>query len=429
MKIVTLSSKDIYGGAAKVAYRIHKSLLKQGVENLFVVNNKKSKDDEVITASSLQPPKSELRRLIERFILKRKEKDRIRKWDVHLSTRLDKVYMDLEISLLGNALEKLDFDLIQLHWVGESFVNFTEFENIKQPVVWTLHDCFAFTGICTYFESCDKYLTHCGDCPQLRSGYEKDYSYTIFEQKLARYKNIDFHIVCPSNWLAESARKSTLLGSYPITVIPNGVDTGFFFPIPKKDAKNALGIAHDKKLILFGGISVDRDTRKGGQFLFEALDKLKDISQGNSDDIELLVFGADSLKVDLPFKTTFLGYIDNEKFMRIAYSAADVTIVPSMYENLPTVIMESMACGTPVAAFNIGGNPDMVDHKVNGYLATPYESSDLAVGIKFCLESGNAAKLIQNARNKVLDNFKLEDITQRYIRLYNDILASDKSNK
>lgn len=422
MKIVSLSSKDTFGGAAKIASRLHQSLVKNGVDDLLVVNSKRSKDiDKVIAVSSLRDQKGFLRSTIDNVLAKRKELARIKKWDIYLSTRLDKVYTDLEISLLGNALDKLEFDLLQMHWVGESFVNFTEFENVKQPVVWTLHDCAAFTGICTYYESCDKYKTHCGNCPFLRSNEEKDFTYEIFEQKLDRYKNIDFHIVCPSHWLAQSARESKLLGHFPIHVIPNGIDTEFFRPIAKDHAKSSLGLDPNKKYILFGGIAIDKDTRKGGHLLLEALNNLK-TKVDQPDNIELLILGADSLKVDLPFKSTFLGYIDNEKFMRIAYSASDVTIVPSMYENLPTVILESMACQTSVVAFNIGGNPDMIDHKENGYLAQPYDVADLASGIQFCLDEARNQDLNIKARHKIIEGFTIESVTQQYINLYSDLL-------
>lgn len=422
MKIVSLSSKDTFGGAAKIASRIHQSLLKNGVDDLLVVNSKRSKDiDKIIAVSSLRNKKGFFISAIENILARRKELARIKKWDIYLSTRLDKVYTDLEISLLGNALDKLEFDILQLHWVGESFVNFTEFSNLKVPVVWTLHDCAAFTGICTYYESCNKYKTHCGDCPFLNSGQEKDFSYEIFEQKLDRYKNIDFHIICPSHWLANSAKASRLLGHFPIHVIPNGIDTDFFFPISTEHAKNSLGLDSSKKVILFGGIAIDKDTRKGGQLLLDALKTFHSMVK-NPNDIQLLIFGADTMKVELPFEATFLGYIDNEKFMRIAYSAADVTIVPSMYENLPTVILESMSCQTPVVAFDIGGNPDIVEHKQNGYLAKPYDVEDLALGLSFCLDDTITTNLSENARNKIVKNFNINDITNRYINLYKGLL-------
>lgn len=419
MKVVTLSTKDTFGGAAKIAYRLHKSLLVEGVDDLMVVNSKRSNNDhQIVAVSNLREKKNILKSLIDRYTQKRKELNRIKKWDIYLSTRKDKVYTDLEISLLENALDKLQFDILQLHWVGESFVNFTEFDNVKQPVVWTLHDCSAFTGICTYFETCDKYKTHCGNCPFLGANQEKDFSYEIFEQKLERYKNIDFHIVSPSNWLAKSAKESKLLGNYPIHVIPNGIDTNCFYPILKEHAKSSLGLELDKKYILFGGIALNKDTRKGGHLLQEALIQLKDSIKDN---VELLVLGSDFMDNELPFNVTCLGYVDNEILMRIIYSASDVTVVPSMYENLPTVILESMSCGTPVVAFNIGGNPDMIDHNVNGYLAKPYDTSDLSIGLKDCLTNNTENHLGVAARKKIMNEFRLEDITQKYIKLYKQI--------
>lgn len=426
MKIITLSSKDTFGGAAKVAYRLYRSSLSQGINNTLIVNSKRSDDDSVITASSLHGKKSYLYYKIYNFLLRRQEKSRIKKWDRYLSTREDKVYMDLEISLLRNALDNVDFDLLHMHWVGESFVNFTEFKNITTPVVWTLHDCFAFTGICTYFEDCYKFETHCGNCPQLHSEIERDYSYEIFEQKKDRYNNIDFHIVCPSYWLAREASKSHLLSRYPIIVIPNGIDTQFFSPKDKSKAKISLNINPEKLVILFGGISIGRDTRKGGHLLVEALSHLRKIFK-DAENIELLILGVNSSDIDFNFKATFLGYVDDESIMLKAYSAADVTVVPSMYENLPTVIMESMACGTPVAAFDIGGNSDMIVHRENGYLSKPYDVKDLAEGIKYCLENNEESILGKNARKKILTNFRIEDVTQRYIDLYKKILDKERN--
>jgi len=424
MKIVTLSSKDIFGGAAKAAYRLHKYFLDQGLDELLLVNNKKSRDITIKRASDFYSKKGSFHKFIDKFILRFNEWRRVRKWRLY-PNRENKVFMDQEVSLLRNALDALDFDLLHLHWVGESFVNFTEFEKIDTPVVWTLHDCFAFTGICTYFETCTKYITHCNTCPQLRSTIEKDISYEVFEQKLHRYRNIDFHIVCPSNWMAQHVQKSALLGKYPVAVIPNGIDTEFFYPISKIEAKLALGFDPQKKIILFGGISINSDSRKGGQLLLRALEELKSFYT-DYNQVELLVFGADTNDFSVDYKTTYLGYLDNDMFIRIAYSAADVTILPSMHENLPTVIMESMSCGTPVVAFNIGGNGDMIDHMENGYLAEPYDTKELAKGLKYCFDENNNEQLKNNARQKILNNFKIQDIGQRYLQLYKDILNKER---
>lgn len=421
MKIVTLSSKDVLGGAAKAAYRLHRYFLEQGISDLLVVNNKKSNDETVQRASNFYSKTGVLDRFADKFLLRFNEWKRNRKWRFY-PEKENKVYMDLEISLLRDALDALDFDILQMHWVGECYVNFTEFDNVRTPVVWTLHDCFAFTGICAYFESCDKFTTHCNLCPQLNTDIVNDISYRVFEQKIQRYKDIDFHIVCPSNWLAEQVKKSALLAKYSVTVIPNGIDTDFFHPIPKDNAKTALGLNPEKKIILFGGIGIGVDLRKGGELLLMAFEELKNIYEDN-DKVELLIFGAgknDMLTFE--YDATYLGYIDNDMFMRIVYSAADITILPSKHENLPTVVMESLSCGTPVVAFDIGGNRDMIDHMNNGYLAQPYDVKDLAAGIKYCFENNNEKELNKNARQKVLNNFRIQDIGQRYLQLYNDIL-------
>lgn len=419
MKIVSLSTKDSLGGAAKVAYRLHQEVLKSDIDEIFLVSNKRVDDPTIHRAASYYTKQKHFFPLYDRYSQMRSEKKRIEKWDRYLSTRRDVTYLDLEISLMRDALKNIDFDLLQMHWVGESYMDMSELTGIDVPVVWTLHDCFPFTGICTHFEDCHKFKTHCGNCPQLGSGHEKDFSYETFEKKIERYQSVDFHIVCPSNWLANHARESKLLGHYPIHVIPNGIDTEYFYPINKIHAKSALGLPLNKKIILFGGVRVDGDYRKGGRLLEKALQHLED---NVNDEFELLVLGTNKLNLNIKSHITCLGYVDKEYIMRMAYAAADVTVVPSMYENLPTMIMESLSCGTPVSAFNIGGNADMVDHLENGYLAKAYEEEDLARGIEFCLKNNNENKLGVNARNKVLAQFKIEDVTQKYISLYKSIL-------
>lgn len=418
MKVVTLSSKDDFGGAAKVAYRLYKSLSERGADNLFLVNNKRSSNSDVVRASTYYSKRNILYPYVEKYLLKYNERKRQNKWKYY-HDKLDVVMMDQDISLLKDALNNLNFDLLHLHWVGDSFVNFTEFKNIQKPVVWTLHDCFPFTGICTHFEDCYKFTEHCGACFQLNSKGEKDLSFKVFEQKLTRYKNINFHIVCPSNWLADCARKSKLLGHFPIEVIPNGIDTSFFCPASKEEAKEALGIPQEKKVILLGSISIDRDRRKGGKLLLEALSIFK---ENNREEVEILVFGTSNMPYDLGYRTTCLGYIDDDKYMRTAYNAADVCVVPSMYENLSTVIMESLSCGTPVVAFDTGGNSDMIDHKQNGYLAKKYEVEELAKGLQYCLYENESNRLGEAGRQKVLDNFRIEDVSDRYFQLYQRVL-------
>lgn len=423
MKIVTLSTKDSFGGAARVAYRLHTEINKMGgIENMLLVNNKRTSTPTVRLASDFHNPLNKFTRKLKKLELKYKEQKRRNNWARYPNMQ-NKILSDISLSLLKNSLDKIPFDLVHMHWVGESYVNFTEFSDIKKPIIWTLHDCFSFTGLCSYFEDCEKFKTHCGACPQLGSTKEKDFSYDVFEMKKERYASLDFHIVTPSNWLAKSVKESVLLKKYPVSVIPNGIDTAVFAPQDKIEAKKSLSLSLQKKTILFGGISAIADPRKGGHFLKDALSEL--LTSDLKENIELLIFGSEQKDgTDFGFPATYLGYIADENELNTAYNAADVMIVPSTHENLPNTILESLSCGTPVVAFDIGGNSDMIEHQKNGYLAKPYEVDDLVRGIQFCIENNVDNILGINGRNKILGNFRIEDVARKYVNLYNNILLN-----
>lgn len=426
MKVVTLSTKDSFGGAARVAYRLHEEINKMGIEDILLVNSRRTTSPTVHLAESYHDRQNKLTAFITKYKLKLQEKRRRIIWGGYPNMQ-NKILSDIAISLLKNSLDKIDLDLVHMHWVGESYVDFTEFSNVKNPIIWTIHDCFSFTGLCSYFEDCDKYKSHCNACPQLGSTKEKDLSYTVFDMKKKRYSSLNFHIVSPSKWLAKAAKESVLLNKYPVTVIPNGIDTSVFAPMDKEEAKKSLSLDPKKKTILFGGISAMADPRKGGDLLKDSLNKLSEVYSEN--EIELLIFGAEK-KDDYTFNfpAKFLGYVSEESDLDLAYNAADVTIVPSTHENLPNTILESLSCGTPVVAFNIGGNPDMIDHQQNGYLAKPYDTSDLTAGINYILGNNEDKGLSHNARKKVLDNFKIEDIAERYVQLYKQVLEPKVSD-
>lgn len=421
MKVLLCNTTDISGGAARAAYRLLTGLKKAGVNARMLVMDKKSTDKSVLKVSDYHDDYNILERNIRKIIRKILVKIRNRKWNRY-PNRLKVLSHDITFSGLNNTLSKIDIDILHLHWVEGDFINYKDLQNISKPIIWTIHGCFPFTGICHYFENCDRYKTQCGNCPILKSGIEKDFSSEMFLQKIKRYKPLDLHIVSPSKWLAERAKESALLGDRPIHVIPNGIDTERFKSVSKAIARKALRIDEHKKMILFGGVSAKTDERKGYLHLQKAMKVLEEHYE--SGDVELLIFGVSVLEEEDEnyFTTTYLDYISNDRLLVLAYSAADVMVLPSKFENLPNTIMESLACGTPVAAFNIGGNPDMIDHKKNGYLAIPYEPKDLAEGIKWCLENNDDDLLSSNARRKVLDKFTLEAISKQYISLYKSLL-------
>ena len=326
---------------------------------------------------------------------------------------------DLRSMSCHGALQKLDYDIVHLNWINQRFLDLKELGKIKKPIVWTLHDSWAFTGICHLPYDCKNYESHCGACPMLGSKKEMDLAHEVFEKKFEVYNDLDLHIVTPSRWLGECAKLSALLGRFPVYVIPNCIDTDLYEPIDKADARKVLGLEADKKYLLFGAMHVMKDANKGFAYLQEALKQI------NNAKVELLVYGTndDMQSYNLPIPARSLGYINNDKIMALLYNAADVTIVPSLSENLSNTIMESLSCGTPVVAFNIGGNCDMIDHEQNGYLAAERDSEDLAKGIEWCLTNNADGILSKNARKKVLDNYSIDIVSKQYKELYESIYS------
>mgnify|MGYP001396347527 CR=1 FL=1 len=318
---------------------------------------------------------------------------------------------------IAAKINLLDPDIVHLHWIGSGFVPVSEIRKIKKPIIWTLHDMWAFTGGCHYSGDCTRFREQCGRCPQLGSRHY-DLSSCIWKRKAALYQNKDPVIVCPSKWLAGCAKKSTLLKNARIEVIPNGIDTGIFRPIEKSAARRSLGLPPDKKLILFGAINSAGDTRKGFSHLVLALNHL--LATDPSMKPECMIFSSrDRSRVEIAgYHLHNLGNVPGEDRLAHVYSAADVFVAPSVQENLANTVMESLACGTPVVAFTIGGMPDMIDHERNGYLATPYSPASMAEGIGWILHHPAPGTLSLHARQKVMENFESETVARHYEDLY-----------
>jgi glycosyltransferase involved in cell wall biosynthesis len=422
MDVLILNTFEKYGGAARAANRIYKGLQIMGIDAKMLVMYKETNDKNVIEVLTLYKKNNLFRKL-----LKKLTDNKIKRSWWRYKNKKNVFVSDLMGSALKNAISKLSPDIFHLNWVSSGFVNFKEFKRENKPIVWTIHDCFPFTGICHYFEDCDNYKTVCENCPILKSNIKNDLSAKVYRQKEERYKTLDIHIVSPSKWLAQKAKESTLLGNRPIYIIPNGLDTNVFSPVQKKIAKETLKLNVTKKTILFGAISSTTDERKGYKYLELALEKLK--SDFNSGEIELLVFGANNRSLqETYFSTLFLGLINDDLLLAIAYSAADVMVVPSIQEAFGQTASEAMSCATPVVAFGGTGLSDIVDHKVNGYLAQPYEEEDLALGIKWCLENNNNQELSNKAREKALKVFNSEIVAQQYHDLYTLILTKGLNN-
>lgn len=414
MKIILVNTNDIQGGAAIAVYRLLKGLQQSGVEAEMLVQSKKSDDYSVIG------PQTKWQKLFGKF---RPTLDSI---SIRFYRQRKKIIFSPALipDNICKKIQDIDPDIVHLHWIAEGFIKIESLAKMKKPIVWTLHDSWAFTGGCHIPFDCKKYIKSCNYCPTLSSNKKNDLSYKIWKRKKKSWKNLNLTIVTPSSWLGECAKRSSLFYKTRVEVIPNGLDLNRFKPIDKNIARDILCFPKDKKLILFGALSALSDKRKGFLLLKEALKKL---SSKENKDIELVIFGSSKPKDEenLGFKTHYLGQLNDEISLVLVYSAADVIIIPSIQDNLPNTIMESLACGTPVVAFDVGGIHDMIDHQRNGHLAKPFDTEDLAYGIEWVLEDNSRwEKLSKNAREKVIKEFDIVKVTKRYMDLYKDVLKN-----
>jgi glycosyltransferase involved in cell wall biosynthesis len=322
---------------------------------------------------------------------------------------------------LPSQVAELNPDLINLHWVCNSFLKIETIPRFKRPIVWTLHDMWPFTGGCFHTNDCDRYTDSCGNCPQLNSRNSRDLSRWVWNRKASAWKDIELTIVTPSSWLADRARSSSLFKNRRIEVIPHGLDLERYKPVNPQLAREMLNLPQDKQIILFGAWI--NTPLKGFHLLQSALQGLN--GKGWNERLELVTFGFSrpENEIDLGIKSHYLGRFRDDISLALIYSAADVMVVPSFHESFGLTAVEALACGTPVVAFNATGLIDIVDHQQNGYLAEPYEVEDLELGIAWVLEDDDRYKrLSYRAREKAEQEFSLELQARRYLNLFNEIM-------
>ena len=415
MKVLLLSTYDIFQGAARATYRLHQGLQQMGVESWLWVHKKFSDDPSVLAPRSAPAMAiAQMRARIDQFPLQ-------------LYPQRTAPYFSPQWlpDRLTQKIQALHPDVINVHWTQAGFMQLESLAKFQKPIILTLHDLWAITGGCHYTDGCDRYQTGCGQCPQLGSSAAGDLSSWIWQRKAKAWQNLDLTVVVPSQWVADCVQKSPLLQNYPLQIIPNGLDPTQYHPVDKTLAKQLLGIDPECQVIAFGALQASSDRRKGFHLLQPMLQKLSQTPWGEN--IQLLIFGAserpDSPK--FPFPTRYLGHLNDDLSLRIVYSAANVMVVPSLQESFGQTASESLACGTPVAAFNATGLKDIVEHQKNGYLAHPYEMEDLADGVSWILEDRERyQKLCDHAREKVEEEFTMEIQAFKYLQLYNAMSGS-----
>ncbi|MDZ7832280.1 MAG: glycosyltransferase [Desulfobacterales bacterium] len=418
MKILYLSTVDIKGGAALGAYRLHRGFLKKGIDSILLVNKKLSDDHTVKgPANNFQKMLNAIKPEIQKALLKCQKTP---------NTFLHSI--NLFPSGMARYINQSDVDFVILHWIGQEMLSIAEIGKIQKPVVWRLADQWAFSGSEHYVlpEEEIRYIEGYSrnNRPSDHKGLDVDC--WTWQRKKKHWLHKPLTIVTGSRWLAECARKSYLFKDKVIKAIPSGLDMDIYKPVDKRTARSILNLPLDKKLILFGSMSAASDKRKGFHLLLPALQAFAENSGVHA---AAIIFGASKPKNPVNFKMPayYLSVLQDDWSLVLAYSAADVFILPTMQDNLPYTVMEAMACGTPSISFNIGGLPDMIEHEINGYLAEPFDPSDLANGLTYILNNDALRKkMSENCRQKALREYNVDVQVDRYLELFQSIEQNAK---
>ena len=419
MRVVHLSTSDSNGGAARAAFRVHTGLKRLGHDSSMLVYRAGSKDPSV---TKYEPQPGLLPRLRRSFRARRIEADH-RKYDATRPVGFE-LFSDDRSPTAGELIPQIrPCDLINLHWVAE----FVDHEHVLPrlprdvPTVWRLADMAPLTGGCHYTAGCEKFTARCGACPQLGSNDEHDLSRDIWTRKWNALAPLvgRMHLVGTSKWIASESRRSSLLRQFPVTVIPNGLDTREFTPRDKGFSRDLWDVPRDAKVILFIADSLE-NKRKGFSYVVEALSGLA----GSVAKPFLVSLGNLKSKLDLPVPHVNLGRINNDRLLSLVYSLADVFVMPSLQESFGQTVTESLACGTPVVAFDGGGPTDMVRPGVTGWLAKCGDAGALRGAIVSALsDDATRAKMSENARRIAVEEYSLETQAAAYVRLYERLIA------
>jgi glycosyltransferase involved in cell wall biosynthesis len=416
-RVLHISPTDVEGGAAMGAYGIHTALRQAGVDSLMLVQRKYSADPTILTQGfGAQVLIEALRGRLDQLPLRFQRRQPDNWWTVGV--------MPIKIV---SAVRSLAPDVVQLHWAGRGSAPIETLRAISHmPIVWTLRDMWPLTGGCHYSGGCQRFLSGCGACPQIGSTRTSDLSSWQWRRKQRSWRNVNITFVALSRWMANYARQSPLVFNNAVSIIPNGIDTRTFAPMDKVIARARWGLPQKRPIVMFGALFGTHDPRKGFAYLREALRGLA--GRPEAEGLLAVIFGADESPQDLGVEAKFMGMVRGRTQLAELYACADVMIVPSTEENFGKTALEAMACGVPTVAFANTGQLDIIDHRVNGYLAEDRSSDDLARGILWCLDQQRKSdSLSRNARDKAARKFDIGVIAQQYVALYARLLDARRA--
>ena len=415
MKVTLLNHSDTLGGASVVTFRLMQALRDEGVDAQMLVLSKTSDSESVTQLCSRRRRNRAF--LSERLnIFLRNGFSKANLFKVSTATH--------GVSLISHPLIA-ETDVIAINWINQGMLSLDELEALTQlgkPIIWTMHDMWCLTGVCHHALECDNYKAQCGNCQFISNGRRKnDLSHATWLRKNEIYKNSNIYFVPVSNWLAEKCRQSSLLADKQIEVIHNAFPIDFYSTTPSSLVQG-FGIDYDKNLILMGAARLD-DPIKGFEYAIEAINVFSKTNPDMAKKCEVVFFGEIrdiQLLKRLRMPYLHLGRINDPKAIRQLYASAKVVISTSLYETLPGTLIEGQAAGCVPVSFGMGGQADIIDHKVTGYIAEYKSPKSIAEGIAWALETAPDREMVHNS---VKEKFASKVIAQRYIALFKKLLS------
>jgi glycosyltransferase involved in cell wall biosynthesis len=409
MTILHINYSDSQGGAFIAARRLVIAQRNNGIDAKLFVINKKTNYSFVYSAS-----------LFRRFFIAIYNKISVL-FLKFFNGSTNKVLHSLNIFSCGlyKEINRIDCDIINLHWINNEMLSINDITKLNKPIVWTLHDSWAFCGAEHYQNGMD-------DDSYIKSYFPNPYkginiNRFIYRKKIYFLGERKFIFIGPSRWETESLKKSLIFEKKYFYTIPNCLDLNIFKKMNKFELRDKFNLKRNKKYILYGAAG-GFSNLKGSDLVLDILHEY--IYKYEIKNVELLIFGSSKCNyfssINLPIH--YLGIIDDELTMSFIYNIADVILIPSRMDNLPQTATESSACGLPVVCFNVGGLIDIVSHKETGYIAKRFDIDDFAYGINWILNISNYESLSVKSVEKAVLNYKESICVSLYQNIYNKLI-------
>lgn len=313
----------------------------------------------------------------------------------------------------------LDADILILNAPSYAFCSFLAYPILtkSKPTLFPVKDMWSFTGHCYHSLDCDRWKTGCGKCPypNIFPAIRKDNTHLEWKLKDWVYSRSHLTVIVPSTWMFEQVKHS-MLNRFPIHHIPHGIDTEIYQPFEPELCRSLLGIPRGKKVIMFLATDLNNNL-KGGDLLIKAIQNLPKSLKAET---MLLLLGhkGEVIANYVDIQTIPLGYVSSDRLKAICYSAADLFVHPTRAEVFGYTIIESMACGTPIVSFRVGGVPDLVRHGITGYIAEPENAKELCDSIVQLLgDEALRNYMRQQCREIALKEYSLDLQVQQHINL------------